>query len=86
MSVNVCEHGDHAAPPGQRFCSPDCQACESADHGADEECAGLCELARDFTDPRGGECGECHGEGIRHSIDGSDFGECHACDGTRRAR
>ena len=25
---NVCEHGDHAAPPGKRFCSEACEHCE----------------------------------------------------------
>lgn len=25
---NVCEHGDHEAPEGARFCSPECEACE----------------------------------------------------------
>jgi hypothetical protein len=38
---NVCEHGDHPAPEGQRFCSPECQRCEGADQDGDE-CAGLC--------------------------------------------
>lgn len=25
---NVCEHGDHPAPEGKRFCSPECAECE----------------------------------------------------------
>ncbi len=40
---NVCEHGDHAAPLGQRFCSKKCQDCEIADFNPSvKECAGLC--------------------------------------------
>ena len=41
---NVCEHGDHPAPDGQRFCSPECQACEhDIDGGTDDgECSGIC--------------------------------------------
>ena len=40
---NVCEHGDHPAPPGKRFCSRACWECEAAecDHTV-QECAGLC--------------------------------------------
>lgn len=29
MDVNTCEHGDHPAPAGKRFCSDACRACES---------------------------------------------------------
>ena len=25
---NVCEHGDHPAPAGKRFCGIECEACE----------------------------------------------------------
>jgi hypothetical protein len=25
---NCCEHGDHPAPDGQRFCSEECANCE----------------------------------------------------------
>lgn len=51
---NTCEHGDHAAPAGQRFCSEACQRCEhtlacgcpvDADcpHPDSEDgCSGLC--------------------------------------------
>jgi hypothetical protein len=41
---NVCEHGDHPAPPGRRFCSIECAECEStdADFSATVECAGIC--------------------------------------------
>lgn len=38
---NVCEHGDHEAPPGQRFCSEGCRKCDSADQTGND-CAGLC--------------------------------------------
>lgn len=38
---NNCEHGDHAAPEGQRFCSTACQRCE---HESNEEtgCDNIC--------------------------------------------
>ena len=39
---NVCEHGDHPAPPGKRFCSDACKKCEIAECGPSEECADLC--------------------------------------------
>lgn len=40
---NVCEHGDHPAPAGKRFCSRACAECESTDHDARKtECAGVC--------------------------------------------
>ena len=42
-SENVCEHGDHPAPFGQRFCSPACAKCEHTEHDASaRECAGIC--------------------------------------------
>lgn len=40
--ANVCEHGDHPAPPGKRFCSRACAECERADCDDSEECAGIC--------------------------------------------
>lgn len=49
--ANVCEHGDHPAPDGQRFCSAACQECEGVDAPDGEECAGMC--TRD--DAQGGE-------------------------------
>lgn len=39
---NVCEHGDHVAPPGRRFCSPECARCELAECDDADECAGIC--------------------------------------------
>lgn len=40
---NVCEHGDHAAPAGKRFCSVACETCEHDTFGRfDEGCSGLC--------------------------------------------
>jgi hypothetical protein len=40
---HVCEHGDHPAPPGQRFCSRQCAECELTDFDASKvECAGIC--------------------------------------------
>lgn len=46
-AVNVCEHGDHAAPANQRFCSKACQECEGTDALDDEGCAGICDDARE---------------------------------------
>lgn len=44
LAENVCEHGDHAAPVGKRFCSPECARCELADTlEHDAECAGICQ-------------------------------------------
>lgn len=45
-AANVCEHGDHPAPEGKRFCSPSCESCEHEDSG-DFACAGICGLDRD---------------------------------------
>ncbi len=42
QTVNTCEHGDHPAPVGQRFCSTACQRCESMEQLDGETCAGLC--------------------------------------------
>jgi hypothetical protein len=39
---NVCEHGDHPAPKGKRFCSPECAQCELLDADFSVGCAGLC--------------------------------------------
>lgn len=36
--ANGCEHGDHPAPEGQRFCSPECQECESGGKPCSPEC------------------------------------------------
>lgn len=38
---NCCEHGDHLAMPGMRFCSPECMACESESLNG---CDGMCEV------------------------------------------
>lgn len=41
--VNVCEHGDHAAPMFERFCSPECEECDSTPFDLIERpCAGIC--------------------------------------------
>lgn len=40
---NVCEHGDHPAPPGNRFCSYGCQTCEGNAFGKFNGCDGTCE-------------------------------------------
>jgi hypothetical protein len=41
-TVNVCEHGDHPAPAGKRFCSPACQRCESESRNRETGCDGIC--------------------------------------------
>ncbi|NUP07777.1 MAG: hypothetical protein HOW73_17150 [Polyangiaceae bacterium] len=40
-ACNNCEHGDHAAPAGQRFCSIACQRCEHESTG-ENGCDGIC--------------------------------------------
>lgn len=40
-SMNYCEHGDHPAPDGQRFCSKECQRCDSTPSERDP-CFGFC--------------------------------------------
>lgn len=42
LTTNVCEHGDHYAPEGQRFCSQACQDCEADDYSGELDCSGLC--------------------------------------------
>lgn len=37
--ANTCEHGDHPAPDGQRFCSEVCQRCESS---GEDDCTAAC--------------------------------------------
>lgn len=39
---NGCEHGDHAAPPGWRFCCEACADCEGEPAPEGKCCAGLC--------------------------------------------
>jgi len=42
-STNTCEHGDHPAPKGIRFCSKLCERCEhesKSDTGCDNICLG----------------------------------------------
>jgi hypothetical protein len=39
---NCCEHGDHPAPSGKRFCSPECDECEHSPHNDDGSCSGIC--------------------------------------------
>lgn len=53
---NVCEHGDHPAPAGKRFCSYACETCEGDSFGAfSDGCSGLCErLERARKKTRGG--------------------------------
>lgn len=39
---NVCEHGDHPAPIGKRFCSLWCEVCEhESNNGCDNFCKKL---------------------------------------------
>lgn len=47
QAVNVCEHGDHPAPVGKRFCSDACAKCEVADFDDTKaSCAGICQRGR----------------------------------------
>lgn len=46
MDENVCEHGDHPAPAGRRFCSFECEACEHATYGINT-CRNICGLNKD---------------------------------------
>lgn len=39
---NVCEHGDHPAPDGKRFCSPECARCEHESKDEETGCDGIC--------------------------------------------
>lgn len=41
---NVCEHGDHPAPPGKRFCSDACYVCE-LESNPETGCDGICGIA-----------------------------------------
>lgn len=36
--VNVCEHGDHPAPAGMRYCSRDCEKCDTTLGHACDRC------------------------------------------------
>ena len=47
VEENCCEHGDHPAPAGLRFCSSACARCEVADHDGTKECAGICKRSSD---------------------------------------
>ncbi len=38
---NVCEHGDHPAPPNKRFCSEECCRCEHESR-SEGGCDGIC--------------------------------------------
>lgn len=42
-SENCCEHGDHAAPEGKRFCSEACLRCEHESQNPDTGCDGICQ-------------------------------------------
>lgn len=50
---NVCEHGDHLAPVGQRFCSKECERCECESKNG---CDGIC-LAPPAPGADGGKAG-----------------------------
>lgn len=47
---NVCEHGDHEAPEGKRFCSKECEACEHAI--SEDGCSNLCGRRDPMDTPR----------------------------------
>lgn len=42
LLAGVCEHGDHPAPEGERFCSNACRECEHAEPLDGFTCAGIC--------------------------------------------
>lgn len=44
ISQNTCEHGDHSAPPGKRFCSNLCEKCEHESKNPDTGCDNICGL------------------------------------------
>lgn len=44
--MNCCEHGDHPAPPGKRFCSLSCAKCERTECDESLDCAGRCHEVR----------------------------------------
>jgi hypothetical protein len=44
MAENTCEHGDHPAPDGKRFCSYACLRCEHS--AAEQGCDGTCHRLR----------------------------------------
>lgn len=46
---NVCEHGDHPAPAGKRFCSEACERCEHESKG-ENGCDALCYLNEEELD------------------------------------
>ena len=53
--IGVCEHGDHPAPDGIRFCSAACAKCELADFDeSTATCARIClrPAERTKSDPR----------------------------------
>ncbi len=39
---NCCEHGDHKAPLGHRYCSKACADCDGTEQPDDDRCAGIC--------------------------------------------
>lgn len=39
---NCCEHGDHPAPDGKRFCSPECARCEVESECEETGCDNIC--------------------------------------------
>ena len=47
-ALNVCEHGDHPAPAGRRFCSDACAECDSTIVEDDDlSCANICGMRDD---------------------------------------
>lgn len=44
--VNTCEHGDHPAPEGKRFCSTACARCEHESEDEETGCDGICLRSR----------------------------------------
>lgn len=85
---NVCEHGDHPAPAGKRFCSWACQACEHDTFGK-FGCTGLCERLKEsearasLPSQKAAVCGNCDGTGCENGVPCAER-VCSECNGTGR--
>lgn len=50
--AGCCEHGDHPAPAGRRFCSPECARCERQYDPEDPRAAHICGARHDRKEPQ----------------------------------
>lgn len=79
---NCCEHGDHPAPVGQRFCSKECADCESSEQISDHGCNNICRLGEVVCPV----CGRNYstwkvGDPCPHGWPDSESGEDRRCEG-----